>query len=305
MKDHGAAMAFQHRMTDCARLVETWLGEELDRPAGQPERLTAAMRHACLGGGKRFRPFLVIETAALFGLAPAAVRTAAVAIEMMHCYSLVHDDLPAMDNDRLRRGLPTVWAAFDEWTAILAGDALAALAFEVAARPDTHPAPGVRLALISGLARSCGPAGMVGGQCLDLEADKLGRPASPDIAHVERLQSMKTGALIAFSAEAGAILAEAAPEQRRALAAYGTALGMAFQISDDLLDAEGSADKVGKAVAKDAGAGKATWVSLLGIAETRARLAEVERRAIDSLALFGDRASTLVEAARFVSRRDH
>jgi farnesyl diphosphate synthase len=298
-------MAFSDRLGKRARQIEAWLGDEFDRANDQPQRLVSAMRYACLGGGKRFRPFLAIEGAAVFGFEAEAARNVSVAIECLHCYSLVHDDLPAMDNDRLRRGQPTVWAAFDEWTAILAGDALAALAFEILARPETHADPAVRLSLVHGLAQSCGPAGMVGGQCLDLEADKLGSPTRPDIGHVLRLQAMKTGALIAFAAEAGAIVGHASADDRRALRDYGTALGLAFQISDDLLDAEGATETVGKAVAKDAVAGKATTVALLGVAEARRRLATAEQQAIAALSRFGSRADVLVEAARFVSRRDH
>jgi farnesyl diphosphate synthase len=303
-------MSFAQRLDQTARLIDQRLPALLDELAGSggkawsSERLADAMRHATLGGGKRLRPFLVVESAALFGVAPATALETAAAIECVHCYSLAHDDLPAMDNDEVRRGRPTVWKAFDEWTAILAGDGLLTLAFEILSRPATHPDPHVRLDLVAGLARAAGAAGMVGGQSLDLEADKLGEPAVPSLTHIRRLQGMKTGSLIALSCEAGAILGAAAPAERAAVRSYGEALGFAFQIADDLLDAEGDAATVGKAVSKDAAAGKATLVSLMGLEAARAELRRAEQAAIDALAPFGDRAETLIEAARFVARRD-
>lgn len=271
--------------------------------AGWPERLASAMRHAALGGGKRIRPFLVIECAALFGLASAAALDTACAIECVHCYSLVHDDLPAMDNDAMRRGRPTVWTAYDEWTAILAGDALLTLAFELLARPAAHPEASVRAELVLTLARASGVAGMAGGQALDLDAGKRGVPQLPDVAHVTRLQAMKTGALITCACEMGAILGQATATERAALVRYGTALGTAFQIADDLLDAEGDAATAGKAVAKDAAAGKATLVALLGVTAARERLHALEAEAIAALAGFGARATALADAARFVAGR--
>jgi farnesyl diphosphate synthase len=227
----------------------------------------------------------------------------AAALELVHCYSLAHDDLPAMDHDELRRGQPTVWKAYDEWTAILAGDGLLTLAFDLLARPETHPDADVRVALVGALARASGAAGMVGGQALDLMADKLGDPAQPTIEHIRQLQAMKTGALLVFACEAGAILGRAPEPERRALADFGAALGFAFQIADDLLDAEGDAATVGKAVAKDAAANKATLVSLMGIAEAKAMLAKTEAAANDALAVFGAKADVLREAARFVVNR--
>lgn len=269
-----------------------------------PQRLLDAIGHATLGGGKRFRPFLVVESAALFGLTePEALDTAA-AVECIHCYSLAHDDLPAMDNDAVRRGQPTVWKAFDEWTAILAGDALLTVAFETLGKPRVHPNPEVRLELIAGLARAAGMAGMVGGQALDLEAERQPRAAPLSLTEILLLQSMKTGALIRFSCEAGAILGDAGPEARDALRKYGTELGLAFQIADDLLDAEGDAATVGKAVSKDAAAGKATLVSLMGRDAARAELERVEQAAIDALSPFGARAETLIEATHFVASRN-
>ena len=297
---------FEERMREAQQLVESALVSVLaEQSSVVPERLAASLRHGVLGGGKRFRPFLVIETARLFGVAPERAVATAAALECIHCYSLVHDDLPAMDNDRLRRGQPTVWAAFDEWTAILAGDALLTLAFEILARETTDPDPKVRLTLVGALAAASGRIGMVGGQAVDLEADKLGRPALPDLAHVRRLQSMKTGALITFACEAGAILGHASASERRALHTFGDHLGFAFQISDDLLDATGTVEAVGKAVAKDATAGKATLVSLMGLEEARRKLAEVEGEAIAALAPFGERAAVLVDAVRFMGRRQN
>ncbi|MDX2309012.1 MAG: polyprenyl synthetase family protein [Hyphomicrobium sp.] len=295
-------MPLAQSLAHAAAVVEARLAEILNE-VGAPERLSAAMGHGVLGGGKRFRPLLVIESARLFGVPePRAVEVAA-ALELVHCYSLAHDDLPSMDNDALRRGRPTVWKAFDEWTAILAGDGLLTLAFEVLSRPDVHPAADVRVTIIRELAVAAGRAGMVGGQALDLEADKLGRPAQPTADHVRRLQSMKTGALIVFACEAGALLGEASLAERGALKRFGTALGFAFQIADDLLDAEGDAAVVGKAVAKDAKANKATLVSLMGRDAARASLADAEAEAIEALGLFGVRGATLAEAARFVVGR--
>ena len=297
-------MAFSQRLVHSAQLVEAHLAARIDNLAaeGAPERLINAMRHGTLGGGKRFRPFLVLESAALFGVAAATALETVAAVECVHCYSLIHDDLPAMDNDDLRRGRPTVHKAFDEWTAILAGDALLTLAFEILSGPAAHADPAVRAELIAGLARASGGAGMAGGQCLDLEAEKLGSPAQPSASHVQRLQAMKTGALLRFSCEAGAILGRAATEQRRALARYGACIGLAFQIADDLLDVEGNAAAMGKAVGKDAA--KATLHSASDAATAKARLAALEADAVAALASFGPAAEILREAASFVVRRE-
>jgi len=300
-------MSLRQRLDECATLVEQRLEAQFAsmQADSTPPRLRAAMRHAVFGGGKRFRPFLVIESAGLFGVPrPVAVETAA-ALECIHCYSLAHDDLPAMDNDELRRGRPTVWKAFDDWTAILAGDALLTMAFEIVASPAAHGDPAVRSELALRLARAAGHAGMVGGQVMDLAADKLADPAQPSVAHIRRLQAMKTGALIAFAAEAGAILGNAEAEARSALVRYGHDLGIVFQIADDLLDVEGDAETAGKAVAKDAARGKATLISLMGIEETRALLQRFEADAIGALEPFGVAAETLREAVRFASRRRH
>jgi farnesyl diphosphate synthase len=299
-------MAFVQRLGAAAALIEDRLAALLaECGPGPAVRLGAAMRHALLAPGKRFRPFLTIECAALFDIEATAARDTAAAFECVHCYSLVHDDLPAMDDDDLRRGKPTVHKAFDEWTAILAGDALVTLAFGILARPTTHPDAGVRAELVLTLARAAGARGMVEGQMLDLEADKRGEPAQPTLAHICKLQSLKTGALIASACEAGAILAKAKAEERGALRRYGEQLGLAFQIADDLLDAEGNAETVGKATGKDHAAGKATLVSLLGAEATRAKLAEAEAHAIEALSPFGEKAAVLIEAAHFAASRAH
>ncbi len=296
---------FEAKLATAATRVEVRLGNLLDGQAdATPDRLLAAMRHAVLGGGKRFRPFLVLEVAELFGADSDAALDVAVALEFVHCYSLVHDDLPAMDNDMLRRGRPTVWAAFDEWTAILAGDALLTLAFELLATPRTDIPAATAADLVRRLARASGPAGMVGGQMLDLEADKIGQPPKPTAQHIARLQAMKTGALITFACEAGALLGGASASGLAAMRDYGDALGRAFQLSDDLLDATGDAGTLGKAVGKDAVVGKATLVSLGSIDEARHRLDEIVAQARAALAPFGDHARLLVEAATFMVTRD-
>jgi farnesyl diphosphate synthase len=269
-------------------------------PAGtQSGPLADAMRYAALGGGKRFRPFLVVETAALFGVPLARALDVATAVECVHCYSLVHDDLPAMDDDDLRRGRPTVHIAFDEATAILAGDALLTLAFEILARPDTVPDAAIRSELVLGLALASGKDGMAGGQMLDLIAE--GKQV--DLDAVAQIQRLKTGALIEFSVGAGAILGRGTSDQRLSLARFARALGLAFQIADDLLDAEGDTAEVGKTTLKDAAAGKATFVSLLGIEASRSKLKELEREAADALRAWDGRADVLREATRFVSLR--
>jgi len=283
--------------------VETYLSGVLDEDA-TPDRLRKAMRHAVLGGGKRLRPFLVIESAALFDTPTDDALTAAAALECVHCYSLVHDDLPAMDNDTVRRGRPTVWTAFDDWTAILAGDALLTLAFELASRPTPAAHPDVCAKLCNLMARAAGRAGMVGGQCLDLDAGKRNEPATPDRAHIARLQAMKTGALIRYACEAGAVLSRASDEELESLSTFGKHLGLAFQIADDLLDAEGDAATVGKATGKDAAAGKATLVGLLGPDQARRELNTAHRNACAALAPFGAKADTLKAAADFVVARD-
>ena len=275
---------------------------ELSRPA----RLLEAMRYSSLGGGKRFRPFLVVESAQLFEVPRERALMAGAALECVHCYSLVHDDLPAMDNDALRRGQPTAHKKFDEATAILAGDGLLTFAFDILSRPQTHPDAGVRIELVGALARASGIGGMAGGQMLDLAAEGRFAKNGPQRlaeAEVRMLQAMKTGALLRFACQAGGILAAAPLAQRRALEDYGAAVGQAFQIADDLLDLEGDTALVGKQTGKDAAAGKATMVSVLGEAGAKARLRQLVADAEAALAPFGPRAAVLIEGARFVAER--
>lgn len=289
----GAAM--EQNAAAVGRMLDSLLA-----PAEGPERrLTEAMRYAALGGGKRIRPFLVTQSAGLFGAAPERALRAAAAVEMVHCYSLVHDDLPAMDDDDMRRGQPACHVKFDEATAVLAGDGLLTMAFEVLAGAETHEDPGVRAELVSVLAKASGAAGMAGGQMLDLEAEKTGL----DMPGVTRLQRMKTGALITASCQAGAVLGKAPPRARKALEAYAHDLGLAFQIADDLLDAEGSAEAMGKAAQKDEKAGKATFVSLLGAEKARNQAAMLAVQARRHLGIFGAQASLLSALARFVVER--
>ncbi len=297
---------FESRLADAAVRVEARLAQLLAAQASPatPERLAAALQHAVLGGGKRFRPFLVIECARLFDAPAAAAVEVAAALECVHCYSLVHDDLPGMDNDEIRRGRPTVWKAFDEWTAILAGDGLLTVAFEILADLGPEVPDHTKLELIRRLAVDAGRAGMVGGQAIDLDADKRGLPIAPDMAHIRRLQAMKTGALIRYGAEAGALLGGASGPALAQISAYAEALGLAFQISDDLLDTTGDAARVGKAVGKDAALGKATLVSLMGVDAARQELDRVVAAAIASLSSFGARSATLAAAARYMGARD-
>jgi farnesyl diphosphate synthase len=301
---------FNRRLNALAAATEAELMRQLSAVprAGEivrPERLMAAMRHAA-SGGKRIRPFLLVESAALFGVSENAALPAAAAFECVHCYSLVHDDLPAMDDDDLRRGQPTTHRAFDEATAILAGDALLTLAFDLLARLDLDAER--RVALIALLAQSSGIGGMVGGQMLDLDAEgrfhDSRQPLSLSTAEIEQLQSMKTGALLEAACTAGAILGRANETDRAALARYAKALGLAFQIADDLLDAEGDAATLGKAAAKDAGKGKATFVSLLGNDGARKKLAALVEEAVSALATFGPRAAMLQDCARFIAARE-
>jgi len=286
---------------EIAQAVDAALDALLPRPQGPEGRVAEAMRYACLSGGKRLRPFLVVAGAEMFDVPRAAALQAAAAVEMIHCYSLVHDDLPAMDDDDLRRGRPTCHVAFDEATAILAGDGLLTYAFEVLGAPETHASPAVRCALVQGLAAAAGPAGMVGGQMIDLRAAETAQ----DVEAITRLQALKTGALIAFACEAGAILGEAGDEARARLGAYGRDLGLAFQIADDLLDVEGDAAALGKAVGKDAAAGKATFVGLLGVAGAREKAAGLVEAACRALDPFGGRADLLRAVARFAIERRH
>ena len=286
-------------LADTAGQVETTLERILTTQHGPRGQLLESMRYAALDGGKRLRPFLVVQCAGLFTVARESAFRTAAAVELVHCYSLVHDDLPAMDDDDLRRGKPTVHKAFDEATAILAGDALLTLAFEVLAHDDTHSNPQTRCLLVSALARAAGAHGMAGGQSLDLEAGTR----EMDIGEVTRLQQLKTGALIAFACEAGAILGRAAEPAHEALRGYAHDLGLAFQIADDLLDVEGSAEETGKAVGKDEAQGKATFVSILGAARARDQAHMLAGQAIEHLAIFDKEADLLREVARYVVER--
>ena len=295
-------MAFLTELERVACAVEGRLDRLLApsrAPAPLGTRLGQAMRYAALGGGKRLRPFLLIESARLFGIAEEEALPAACALECVHCYSLVHDDLPSMDDDAIRRGRPTLHIAFDEATAILAGDALLTLAFEILSDPSTHADPAIRAELVLLMAKAGGWQGMALGQALDLSSER--RDFGP--AETAYMQALKTGTLFRFACEAGAILGRAPASDRAALLAYASSFGQAFQLADDLLDAQGDAEALGKAVAKDASRGKATLVALLGVDGAKARLAGLVAEAETALARFGDRGATLVETARLIAER--
>jgi farnesyl diphosphate synthase len=267
----------------------------------RPKRLIEAMRYSSLGGGKRLRPFLVVESAAVFGIPREAALLAGAALECIHCYSLIHDDLPAMDNSDLRRGRPTLHKAYDDATAILAGDALLTIAFDIITRDAIHKDPTVRLLLTRALARASGVGGMAGGQILDLAGE--GRFGDREPVDVARLQQMKTGALLRFGCIAGAILGQSSEREYQALDDYGKALGEAFQIADDLLDVEGDAAALGKPAGADAALGKTTFVTQLGIDGAKQRVRDLLARADAALSLFGSRGDVLRAAARFVAER--
>ncbi|MGB7288146.1 MAG: polyprenyl synthetase family protein [Salaquimonas sp.] len=295
---------FEKRLSQVAYIIQQELSAKLDGQllAGEiarPQRLMEAMRHGALNGGKRLRPFLVIESAGLFGVSERDALRTALALECVHCYSLIHDDLPAMDDDDLRRGQPTVHIAFDEAAAILAGDSLLSFAFDLLADPETHFDPAIRSALVLALARASGHGGMAGGQMLDLEAETL----TLDEAEILRLQSMKTGALLRFAGEAGAILGGASNEDRLRLAEFGRKIGQAFQLTDDILDVTSTTQEMGKKVAKDAAAGKGTLVSLWGLDKARKRAGEIADEAEAFLEPFGDRAEVLKQCARYIVER--
>jgi farnesyl diphosphate synthase len=297
--------AFETALFVRAAAVEGELRQILEaRPLSgeieRPERLMAAMRHGVLNGGKRLRPFLVMESAALFSADGEAALRVAAALECVHCYSLIHDDLPSMDNDDLRRGQPTVHKAFDEATAILAGDALLTLAFDILADEATALPAERRATLVLALARAAGAGGMVGGQVLDIEAERR----RPDETGIIRLQAMKTGALIRFACEAGAIVAGTAPPDRERLAEFGSAIGLAFQLADDLLDLTADAKQMGKATRKDAAAGKATLASLHGPYWAREQLHGLIDQAHALLDPYGEQAGMLKAAATFVAARN-
>ena len=308
--------ALRVAMTDAAVDIDRALDMLIPPSEGAEARLFDAMRYAAMGGGKRLRGFLVLECARQFSVGrDTALRTAA-AIEMLHAYSLVHDDLPCMDDDDLRRGRPTCHVEYDEATALLVGDSLQTLAFELLARdalqahafhvlaePDTHADPAVRIELCRNLARASGPRGMCGGQMMDMLAEAIDEPMEE--AEIGRLQMLKTGKLIEFSAEAGAILGKAPLQMRHALAAYGRDLGAAFQIADDLLDATASREEVGKSTGKDQAAGKATLVGLLGLPRARAQMERLAAQAAAHLDVLGDRADLLRALAHYaIARRN-
>ncbi|KRQ12260.1 MULTISPECIES: polyprenyl synthetase family protein [Bradyrhizobium] len=267
----------------------------------RPKRLIEAMRYSSLGGGKRLRPFLAVESAAVFGIPRESALLVGAALECIHCYSLIHDDLPAMDNSDLRRGRPTLHKAYDDATAILAGDALLTIAFDIITRDAIHKDAQVRLLLTRALARASGVGGMAGGQILDLAGE--GRFGDREPVDVARLQQMKTGALLRFGCIAGAILGQSSQKEYQALDDYGKALGEAFQIADDLLDVEGDAAALGKPAGADAALGKTTFVTQLGIDGAKQRVRDLLARADAALSVFGDRGEVLRAAARFVAER--
>ena len=290
---------FKEAIDDNARLVSRALDRLLVLEDKPESRLMEAMRYATLSEGKRVRPFLVITSARLFNVSESCVLRVAAAVEMVHCYSLVHDDLPAMDDDELRRGRPTCHVEFDEATAILAGDALLTKAFQVLGEPDTHPDPAVRSELVAAMARAIGEEGMVGGQMLDLMAET----ANLGMDEVTRLQRMKTGMLIAFACLSGAILGKAPEAARHALQAFVHDLGLAFQIVDDLLDVEGDEKELGKKTGKDAAAGKVTFVSLMGRDRARTQAEMLSGQATQHLEMFAEKADPLRELAQFIVQR--
>ena len=295
----GAEAGLQEALAAQGEAVTRVLDELLPAVEGPRGRVLEAMRYSALGGGKRLRPFLVCESARLFAVPQAHALRVAAAIEMVHCYSLIHDDLPAMDDSDLRRGRPTAHVAFDEATAILAGDGLLTEAFTVLADARTHDSAEVRIALVGALAAAAGAAGMVGGQMIDISPERGGL----DLEGISHLQSLKTGALIRFSCEAGALLGEAAAAERAALVAYAQDLGLAFQIADDLLDAESTPEALGKPTGQDASLGKATFVGQLGVQQARENAQSLVQSACARLDLFGEKADLLRQTAAFVVTR--
>ena len=292
-------MRLDAALKQVAAEVETALEDLLPTAEGGEARLCEAMRYATLGGGKRMRAFLVIEAASLFRVDRRCAARVAASVEMIHAYSLIHDDLPAMDDDDMRRGKPSAHRAFDEATAILAGDALQARAFEVLAEPDTHSNPDARIELVQAISHAIGARGMCGGQMIDM----LGN--GQDLGHeaIARMQALKTGRLIQFSAEAGAMLGRAPIQQRHALAAYGRDLGAAFQIADDVLDVTGTEAEIGKTVGKDIAQGKATLVAVWGVDRARAQAEALATQAATHLETFGEDARLLRDLAAFVVSR--
>ncbi|MFA7275415.1 MAG: polyprenyl synthetase family protein [Pseudobdellovibrionaceae bacterium] len=286
-------------LEDTVQMVDKAIGRLLPETDLAEAQLYDAMRYGSLSGGKRLRPFMVMQSAKLFNVDPARAKRVASAIELMHGYSLIHDDLPAMDNSDMRRGKLTVHRAYDEATAILAGDGLQSMAFSILAAPETHEDPYVRCALVAALADASGPHGMVGGQMLDL----IGETTAFDLGTISRMQRMKTGKLMAFSCESGAILGKAGDQYRRALTSYAYDLGLAFQVTDDILDVEADPSETGKPANQDEKAGKATFVSTLGKDQARQRAEMLVEQAIRHLHIFQGRAKMLEELAYYVLRR--
>ena len=299
MTEAHALLALTEAMAEWANVVEKFLNNILSPKESHQEQLLGAMRYASLEGGKRLRPFLTLESAKLFKAPEKYALRVGTAIELIHCYSLIHDDLPAMDDDDLRRGRPSCHVAFDEATAILAGDALQVLAFEILCDPETHPDANIRVELIKGLAVASGGLGMVGGQMIDLVSEN----SDVDLKTITKMQTLKTGALISFSCEAGAILGKASNEEKEVLLKYAQDIGLAFQIADDLLDVLGTKEVTGKSTNKDGAAGKATFVSLLGVSEAQKRAQSLTGQAIRRLDMFGDNAAHLKAIADFVVER--
>ncbi len=289
----------ESRMGDIGEKVTQTMDSLLTPVNGPRGRVLEAMRYSALGGGKRLRPFLVVTTAQLYGVADARSLRAAAALEMIHCYSLIHDDLPAMDDADLRRGRPSVHKQFDEATAILAGDGLLTYAFEVIGAPETHDDPKVTSSLVIELAKAAGADGMVGGQMIDLSSEREGL----DLDGISELQRLKTGALIAYGCQAGCILGQGPEEDRTAFQAYTDNIGLAFQIADDILDATASAEDLGKPAGQDEAMDKATFVKLLGLDGARAKADELVERACEALSRFDKRADPLRDVARFIVTR--
>src|SRR5579863_928816 len=303
--DKAALAALPRAIAASAAAVDSVLETVLPRPHGPQGRVQEAMRYATFAGGKRLRPFLVLHSARLFGVDDAHSLRVGSAIEVLHTYSLVHDDLPCMDDDDLRRGRPTTHIAFDEMTAVLAGDALLTIAFEILADAQTHPDADVRVALVARLAEASGHSGMIGGQIIDMLADTLRSEGGGfGVEDVIDLQRRKTGQLFEFSCEAGPILGQAAPDDRARLKAYAEDMGVVFQITDDLLDVTSTVEKTGKAVGKDAEMGKQTLVSLLGVEGARAEAERRARRAVEALGPHAARAHELSALPFFLLDRD-
>ena len=300
MAEAASSMLLHNALAQIAAEIDDEFSQLLVSPGDARDPLYAAMRHAAIGGGKRLRPLLVTATASLFHVDRDVALRVGTAVEAIHVYSLVHDDLPCMDDDDLRRGKPTVHRAYDEATAVLAGDALHALAFEILANSGTHTDPFIRSELIATLAVASGPDGMAGGQMMDLEAEKT----TFDLPTVTRLQALKTGALIAASVEMGAILGHVPPEGRTHLRGYARDIGLAFQIADDILDVEGDSEIAGKALHKDAEAGKGTFVSLMGLDRAKQQAAMLVEQAVGQLAGYGQEAELLRAIANYITERD-